>query len=519
MISSTPAAGSVVTGTPPTTFSLTFSEPIDPTSIVASDFTVDGIGADSASLSADGLTITYTFNTSPVTTQGSETMSLPAGSVKGADDETGNVGLLRQLLLRHQPAPGHVHQPAGRIGPHRAGHRPGRPVQQGVQSLHRSTRATSSVSQGTVVSAVPLTSQSVDLTLSGVTQDGTLTLTVPAGAILDQFGVPQPRIHRHLHRRHRVGTLSHAAPGQDPAGSLIYDPSVSGSVGFVGDTDTYTLPLAAGQTLSLVLTTDPSLIGTITLLDPSGNTIASATAAGAGANAVLETAPITTAGTYSLVVSGSGGTTGGYTLQAILNAVYKPATDTNNSIALGLRPEQRLRQPGHDPVRRPRRRAGDHRFLGRHRLLQVLSQRGPIHDAGRAGTQRKRRPGLCRRHRQSPGPPRRSQPQSGRSTWAEASAALPAMTLNGIANISGSNLDLTDGELQRGGQRLHEQRASMSARSRRASISRSRPTTIPLADGFTFTIQGNSPNALGVRWRRPRLRRDRQQRRHQVRLL
>ena len=40
--------------TPPTTFSLTFSEPIELSSIVASDFTVDGIPADSASLSPDG---------------------------------------------------------------------------------------------------------------------------------------------------------------------------------------------------------------------------------------------------------------------------------------------------------------------------------------------------------------------------------------------------------------------------------------------------------------------------------
>ena len=34
---------------------------------------------------------------------------------------------------------------------------------------------------------------------------------------------------------------------QLPLGSLIYDPSVTGTVGFVGDTDTYTLALAAGQ--------------------------------------------------------------------------------------------------------------------------------------------------------------------------------------------------------------------------------------------------------------------------------
>ena len=48
VVSSSPAAGSVVTGAAPTTFSLTFSEPIDPASIVASDFQVDGTGANSA---------------------------------------------------------------------------------------------------------------------------------------------------------------------------------------------------------------------------------------------------------------------------------------------------------------------------------------------------------------------------------------------------------------------------------------------------------------------------------------
>ena len=48
---------------------------------------------------------------------------------------------------------------------------------------------------------------------------------------------------------------------------------------------------------------------------------------------MLESAPIATAGTYSLIVGSSGGTTGGYTLQAILNAAFKPSTGTNNSIA------------------------------------------------------------------------------------------------------------------------------------------------------------------------------------------
>ena len=47
---------------------------------------------------------------------------------------------------------------------------------------------------------------------------------------------------------------------------------------------------------------------------------------------MLETAPINAAGEYSLIVGGSGGTTGAYTLQAILNAAFKEPTDSINTI-------------------------------------------------------------------------------------------------------------------------------------------------------------------------------------------
>ncbi|MGZ3383732.1 MAG: SdrD B-like domain-containing protein [Isosphaeraceae bacterium] len=333
VISSTPAAGSVVTPTPPTTFSLTFGEPIVPSSIVASDFTVNGIGANSFTLSSNDLTITYTFNTSPVTTQGSQTMNLPAQSVSGAAGPnlypfSANFYYVQTQLqvTGTSPAVGSVLTVPDTDQTDL--------VVQFNKAFNPTTINTSDfqVSQGSVVSAVPLTSQSVDLTLSGITQDGSLTLTVPFGVILDTLGVPNAV----FTGNYIVDIVSEPYPtplqGQDPAGSLIYDPSVSGTIGFAGNTDTFTLPLAAGQTLSLVMTTAPGLIGTVTLLDPNDNVIGTATGSGPGATVVLETVPIKTAGTYSLVASGSGTTPGNYTLQAILNAAYKPATDNISTI-------------------------------------------------------------------------------------------------------------------------------------------------------------------------------------------
>src|SRR5208337_2852542 len=125
------------------------------------------------------------------------------------------------------------------------------------------------LSQGSVVAATPLTSQAVDLTLSGVTHDGTLTLTLPAGAILDTYGVGNLA----FSGTYIVDITSAPYPtplvGKPPAGSLIYDPSVSGSIGFVGDSDSYTLPLADNpQTLTLVLTPDNALQASLYIVGP-----------------------------------------------------------------------------------------------------------------------------------------------------------------------------------------------------------------------------------------------------------
>jgi methionine-rich copper-binding protein CopC len=330
VISSSPAAGSVVTGTPPSTFSITFSEPMDPGSVNAADFKVDGTPASSAQVSADDLTITYTFNSSPVVAQGAETMALPAGAVRGQSG-TGNAAFSATFYYVTTQLQVSATSPA--VGSVLAA-----PVTDLVVQFNKDINPYSvsssdfQVSQGSVAAVHVLTPQAVDLTLSGVTQDGTLVVTLPAWAILDTYGVGNLA----FSGTYSVDITSAPYPtpleGKTPAGGLIYDPSVNGQISFVGDTDTYTLPLAANQELSLVLTTDPSLIGTVTVLDPGGHTIASATGSGPGKTVVLQSVPVATAGTYSLVVSGSGGTTGNYTLRAVLNAVVKQASDPINSL-------------------------------------------------------------------------------------------------------------------------------------------------------------------------------------------
>jgi len=64
---------------PPTDFQINLSDPVDPSSVQASDLTVNGIPADSAVLANGNMTIDFHFNISPAV-QGLNTMHISAGA-------------------------------------------------------------------------------------------------------------------------------------------------------------------------------------------------------------------------------------------------------------------------------------------------------------------------------------------------------------------------------------------------------------------------------------------------------
>src|SRR5262249_46954194 len=122
-----------------------------------------------------------------------------------------------------------------------------------------------------------------------------------------------------------AGTTPYPVPlgAQAPLGSLVYDPSVSATIGFAGDTDSFTINVDPGQTVTvLVHPTAAGLQPTVTLTPPSGPP-SSPTAPAAGQDAVLQTVPAVVGGIYTITVGGVGTTTGGYTAQVILNAAQE----------------------------------------------------------------------------------------------------------------------------------------------------------------------------------------------------
>src|SRR5438477_4166689 len=80
-----PACGSLVIGTAPTDFTIILSDPADPSTVQASDFTVNGTPADTATLSNGNQTIDFIFNSSPVV-QGENTMHIDAGAIHQASN-------------------------------------------------------------------------------------------------------------------------------------------------------------------------------------------------------------------------------------------------------------------------------------------------------------------------------------------------------------------------------------------------------------------------------------------------
>src|SRR5262249_32042165 len=106
-----------------------------------------------------------------------------------------------------------------------------------------------------------------------------------------------------------------------------YDPSIAATISPAGDTDSFTLNIDPGQTITVLVTpTSPTLQPAVELRDPSNAVIGTATAAAAGQKALLQTVPTATGGVYPTVGSGASSTVGGYTMQATLNAALENET-------------------------------------------------------------------------------------------------------------------------------------------------------------------------------------------------
>jgi hypothetical protein len=196
-------------------------------------------------------------------------------------------------------------------------------------SISTSTLALSGIA-GATVSAVSVLAgnTTASFTISGITTNGTLTASIAAGAVHDQYGYPNLAFSGSYITHIQTQAFPVPLTSVAPAGSLVYEGTVSAVLNPAGVTDTYTLAVDPRQTVSVLVTpTSSGLQPSVRLIDPTGAVIGTGTAAAAGQDALIQATATTgtMTGTYQIVIGGAGSTLGNCTVQVTLNAALDAA--------------------------------------------------------------------------------------------------------------------------------------------------------------------------------------------------
>ena len=329
-------------GTPPQLgggYRIDFSDPFSqlPADITASGVKVNGIPASGYAI-VDADTLEFVFSVQPVTSEGLQTLTLDAGTVKRASD--GDLVGAYAGSFRYDALP------LAATGTTPAA---GSTIQLPCTTLdidfNEAVQASSvqasdfAVSLGRVVAAGLLDADTVRLTLADVDREELLTLSIPAGALTDTWGNPGTAYSASYVLDIDVVPFPGRWHSVAPLGSLVHTASVAASIGQEGDEDIFTLRVAPGQTIALAVTPEvgSTLQPHVSLVAPSGATV-SAAAAVPGAPATVQAVPSESGtGLYQVIVAGVGGTTvGSYVVQVTLNAALEQESNDTLSSAQDL---------------------------------------------------------------------------------------------------------------------------------------------------------------------------------------
>jgi hypothetical protein len=324
--STVPAQGSII-NSQPTSFTVNLTDPVQPATVQATDFLVNGIPADSFSYTPGSTTIAFNYSSSPVTAQGLQTMHMDAGAL--LRDPDGDPLLQFDGTFRYDvttltvtstnpPFPGGVFTLPPPLTYDVTFNEPIDPA-----SVQTGDLLLSGIPGAIVTGAVVQPGNTtIRFTLNGLASEGILTATINSGAVTDVFGNPGATFTAN-YEVDFGNAVPYPTPlaAKNPPGSLIFDPVVVGRVNFAGDTDGFTLNINAGQRITVLLrATEASLQPSIEVRDPSNVLIGTATAGAAGQNVLLQGVPAGANGVYTFTVSGAGGTIGNYSVQIVLNA-------------------------------------------------------------------------------------------------------------------------------------------------------------------------------------------------------
>ena len=321
----TPADGATISD--PTAYMVRFSHHVLATSVDASDLTIDGQASAGARL-VDGRTVAFTLP--PGLSEEVHTVSIAAGAIYDlsgrsvsamsatfqpdtssprlltstlSEGQVIGIGTLTVQMQFDEPLLASALDPGDLqlVG-----------VRTGVQEL-----AHFDYDAGTSI---------LDLRFEDLEDDSyTLTLTSGPNAFRDPVGhgLDGGDLVIHFAAQFEDAPLINFEP-IGPQGNLAYRKATEGRVADTSD-DILLIDLEPQQTVTLLLTTDSSLRGTVQLIRPNGSVAATATASAAGEAVSLTGITTATAGSYRIAIRGADGSTGDYRLETLLNAVSEDA--------------------------------------------------------------------------------------------------------------------------------------------------------------------------------------------------
>lgn len=318
-----------IVGVAPTSFTIDFSAPINAASLNASDLLVNSIVADNVTL-VDSDTAEFSFNTSPVTVEGTQVISMAAGSVTQDSDGSPIAGLAVEFFYDPTPLRVDAVFPAG--GSTLLLPDPTIQIDFSEPILPSSLSHRDLVlSDGRVKSYNVIDADSVSYTLTGISSESELTVALPAGSVADTDGFPNQPFSTTFILDRDTSSLAVRWDTVAPLGARARRTTVSGIWHQGADTDAYEVGFESGQLLSLILSPQAGDSGTpasgrIVILDPTGTEIVRQDTP-VGAPLVASSIPITLTGTYQLIVESVAGAPSSYSLDLLLNSAVEQASD------------------------------------------------------------------------------------------------------------------------------------------------------------------------------------------------
>lgn len=315
VVSSSPAEDGLVT-TAPLQFVFDFSTDYSDASVQAADLTVNGVPADLVELTDDD-TLTFTFLSSPVTTQGMQSMQIAAGAI---EDESFEAIDQYDAVFRWDAVPMQVLSSTPT-----ANSTATLPLTNIRLDLNEAYDVASlgvddlALSRGSVVGFNMVDADTVEYTIAGLSAEGSLTARLVEGALQDVYGNPSQEFTSVYTLDFDTVQLNDFAPATDSLGTLQREQLQEGSIQTSSDIDTFTVSLESQQSLTVFVDSEGSLRSRIRVFNPQGVLQFTAQAPGPGALAYIQSFDISKGGVYSIQISSLSGSTGSYSLAVIVS--------------------------------------------------------------------------------------------------------------------------------------------------------------------------------------------------------